>query len=594
MTRVSNKWYTTIYQNSIPTNPIYVLPLSVKFYNQSIGISYPQVLKTEKTIFSPHVDELTIKYMGQSINTVRIKSVDDWSVRLEYMTDAGSMNEINLVKGVPYIYIKSPKNNFEINLLGLSKLESNGNFYSSTKGHVYMIKTDGSKIENPDKLIINNSNELVIALLPNDKLISYFENYQGWNIIDTSHDYIIDNNNLFSNYRYKNSSNSDSLFTIFPHHQDYLSKKIESLGEYKTIRGNLKLVKGFGFSTTNDLFTPSSNFSKAKINQDQVINSLREDISTFIKKGPPASTNYFFGTWLGEGVSLYQLSINYELKTESQDLLEVLDSNLTRALSRYEYNKELNSYISLDPEFGNEKLNDHHFHYGYFIRSAAILVKNNPNLYSKYSSYINEMVADIANLDRSSKRYPYLRNFDIYESHSWADGTGSTPDGNNQESTSEAVNAWYGVYLWSEVTNNPQLRKTSLGLLNSEIIGAKYYWFNYNNMNSDPYKHKIASIVWAGKTDFATWFSPKVNHIYGIQLLPITPASEYLGNFNNFSELLSDWKKSGGSYSAEWSDLFVAWESLYNQASAVSNMNKLVSEKNHTYKSIILNFIYSR
>src|SRR5581483_8552362 len=166
-----------------------------------------------------------------------------------------------------------------------------------------------------------------------------------------------------------------------------------------------------------------------------------------------------------------------------------LEPLFTQSLSNFYYDTSKTSVIAKNPEFGNEVLNDHHFHYGYYIRTAAVLANYDPASLDKNKLMIDMMVQDIANDNRSSDQFPYLRNFDIYEGHSWADGFGKFADGMNQESSSEAINAWYGVYLWSQVTKNLDLEQTSLYLLNTEIQGSKYYWFGKDGVNSTPYAH---------------------------------------------------------------------------------------------------------
>ncbi|HEX7210899.1 MAG TPA: glycosyl hydrolase, partial [Propionibacteriaceae bacterium] len=49
------------------------------------------------------------------------------------------------------------------------------------------------------------------------------------------------------------------------------------------------------------------------------------------------------------------------------------------------------------------------------------------------------------------------RTFDAYAGHSWASGTAPFADGNNQESSSEAITAWTGLALWAKASANPNL-----------------------------------------------------------------------------------------------------------------------------------------
>ena len=56
------------------------------------------------------------------------------------------------------------------------------------------------------------------------------------------------------------------------------------------------------------------------------------------------------------------------------------------------------------------------------------------------------------NPDKDDDMLPFMRNFDVYEGHSWAGGYGDNNSGNNQESASEATFGWAGLYLWGLVT----------------------------------------------------------------------------------------------------------------------------------------------
>jgi len=257
------------------------------------------------------------------------------------------------------------------------------------------------------------------------------------------------------------------------------------------------------------------------------------------------------------------------------------------------YDKALQSYIAIHPEFGNEKGNDHHFHYGYYIRAAAIIGQDDPADLEKWEPFISEMVADIATTARDSKKYPYLRTFNPYESHSYADGFAIFGDGNDQESSSEAMNAWYGVYLWSLATKNTKQTELALSLFNSELLGTKYYWFNTNSIYPQGYSHSIASIVWGGKVDFATWFSGDTNMIYGIQILPLTPASIYLRDMDS-EKYKQDFLSSGGSLNRSWADLFIAWQSFHNKAAALSSLSQLKYFDGSESKSLTSYFVYSQ
>lgn len=81
-------------------------------------------------------------------------------------------------------------------------------------------------------------------------------------------------------------------------------------------------------------------------------------------------------------------------------------------------------------DFGNTYYNDHHFHYGYFILTAAIIGHLDPTWLTKANvDYVNTLVRDVANPSSADKYFPVYRNFDWYHGHSWAHGLYETLDG---------------------------------------------------------------------------------------------------------------------------------------------------------------------
>ena len=134
--------------------------------------------------------------------------------------------------------------------------------------------------------------------------------------------------------------------------------------------------------------------------------------------------------------------------------------------------------VSYTPEYnfsGSDEFNDHHFHYGYFIYAAAILAQYDADFLSAHKDGINLLVADIANY-KTGEELPLRRAYDPYAGHSWASGAAPFSDGNNQESSSEAINAWTGVALWGEVSGNDALEMQAGWLLSNEALTAQRYW----------------------------------------------------------------------------------------------------------------------
>ena len=72
-----------------------------------------------------------------------------------------------------------------------------------------------------------------------------------------------------------------------------------------------------------------------------------------------------------------------------------------------------------------DELNDHHFHYGYFIGAAAAIARRDPSWTKNFGPFVDILVKDVANWERSDTRYPFLRHMDVYAGHSWANGPGA-------------------------------------------------------------------------------------------------------------------------------------------------------------------------
>ena len=121
---------------------------------------------------------------------------------------------------------------------------------------------------------------------------------------------------------------------------------------------------------------------------------------------------------------------------------------------------------------------------------------------------------------------PALRVFDPYAGHSWASGTSPFADGNNQESSSESVNAWNGLALWAQASGDEQMLEQATWMLSLEAATALEYWVEPTL--PEGFEHEVIALNWGGKRDWATWFSAEPSAMLGIQLLPMGPVSGHL------------------------------------------------------------------
>jgi len=123
--------------------------------------------------------------------------------------------------------------------------------------------------------------------------------------------------------------------------------------------------------------------------------------------------------------------------------------------------------------------------------AAALLGKLDPSFVDSHGKYVDAIYHDVAhesNFDSTESVGVFLpgtRHKIWFDGHSFASGMFPFGNGKSQESSSEAVNCYYGAYLWSLTRNgaaeNPFIddsEQTDFArmLLAMELRGAKTYW----------------------------------------------------------------------------------------------------------------------
>lgn len=194
----------------------------------------------------------------------------------------------------------------------------------------------------------------------------------------------------------------------------------------------------------------------------------------------------------------------------------------------FAYYPHWKSLVGVSPSYGSEEFNDHHFHYGYFTFASALLAMQDATFAADYGEMAKLVAKDYANWDRADTRFPFLRTFDIWAGHSWAGGT-SAPGGNNQESSSEAVQSWAGLIFLGEALGDTQMRDAGIAGYAMETQATMEYWFNQAGDVFPPeWKHPVVGMVWSGGNLYGTYFSGDPAWIYAIQWLPASPILSYL------------------------------------------------------------------
>ncbi len=324
-----------------------------------------------------------------------------------------------------------------------------------------------------------------------------------------------------------------TIVGLLPHHQDVRSSRRENLvGRYETLRGPVTAIeaKEFTIRMPKPVITPDPPLHERLKTDRAFLETLRTEIET-----QPAATGdtYAAGKQLLRSALLAHLADGTDDVSLKEQALDAAADGLVSwcgdndDAGRYEYDTRLGGIIGEPTSFGSEHYNDHHFHYGYVIHAAAIVTRLDPDWADDYGDCIDALARDIA-ADFGDTSFPANRYMDVYAGHSWANGLTRFTDGQNQESVSEAVHAWYSVALWGDVVGDAKLGVRGRWLTAMESLGAKTYWFNASRTKTlpDGFAHPMISILWGGKVDYATFFDPSDAAIRGIQFFPATMALE--------------------------------------------------------------------
>ncbi|MCX7407649.1 MAG: glycosyl hydrolase [Planctomycetales bacterium] len=220
-----------------------------------------------------------------------------------------------------------------------------------------------------------------------------------------------------------------------------------------------------------------------------------------------------------------------KLRSELENWLTYSPGEKQKFFAYYPRRKGL---VGFSPSYGSEHFTDHHFHYGYFVFSAGLLSQLQPDFATQYGEMAKLIAKTYANYDRDEQRFPFLRTFDIWRGHSFADGNGF-PDGNNQESTGEAINSWVGLILLGEALGDEDMTAAGVMGYSFETRANVEYWFDpHHDIFPPQYAHNACGMIWCNSIVWGTWFTASPAWIYGIQWLPSSPSLAFYDRERSF------------------------------------------------------------
>ena len=211
----------------------------------------------------------------------------------------------------------------------------------------------------------------------------------------------------------------------------------------------------------------------------------------------------------------------------------------------FAYYDRWGALVGFDPSYDSDTFNDHHFHYGYFVYASALLCMFDDDFRQQYGPMARLVALDYANPYRStsaqqssifkrsdlptsaqrSTSFPSFRTFNPYLGHSFAGGMGNEGNGNGQESSSESMQGWGGVWMLGAALGDEDLMEAGIYGYTLEARGTAEYWFDRGRRNIDytKYLHPYCCNLTMQGVGWWTWFSGDPVWMHSIQWLPISP-----------------------------------------------------------------------
>lgn len=344
------------------------------------------------------------------------------------------------------------------------------------------------------------------------------------------------------------NSQQPVLLGFLPHHYYGTTFNFTlSTFNYLSPRGELRLAEGNDFTFTYPVHSMLPFFpAPLEWKEGFSMPRMKALMADYAERGTFGADTY----WGGKGLTQMMHYMTFALQTGDTAVYQLAKQRLRTILEDwYTYTPgENNKYfarfprfgalVGFDPSYDSDTFNDHHFHYGYFVYASAVLCMLDSDFKTKYGQMVREVAMDYANWHRNDGRNPWFRTLDPYCGHSFAGGMGNQGNGNGQESTSEAMQGWGGVWMLGAALGDQEMLEAGIFGYTLESRATAEYWFDRNRRNIDytKYHHPYCCNLTMQGVGWWTWFSGDPVWMHSIQWLPTSPVlTNYLSEDLTFA-----------------------------------------------------------
>lgn len=603
----------------IPTNDWW----SAKLQNNHVDnlFSYPYAMRTLNsglaTTYIPwgvldNINPLILGVSGLNASQATVADYSDWMVKFEWKNSTHRFSA-NMGIGMPFIYFEKDSQDvasvvvnqgivtIQNEILTVENARNGADFaiYAPTgsswtqSGNVYTSTLNGKNYWSMAFLPLTTTNVSTAAstfqeyayVFPTQTEVNWSYNQQS-SKVKTDFKVYTD---------VKEGLDTNVLLGLLPHQWANLDATSPAPSPtsftYDIVRGELKTLASNHFTVSNTfhgilptlpyLNQYSQGFNPSDL--DNKISALENDQLN------PWTDSYNEGQMMNRLIQSARIAemmkdttaVKSIVKTVKGRLEDWLKSEAGEVAFLFYYRQNWTALLGYPAGHGQDNnLNDHHFHWGYFIHAAAFMEQYEPGWANQWGDMVNLLVRDASSYLRNDSLFPFLRNFSPYAGHCWANGFASFPQGNDQESTSESMQFHSSLIHWGSITNNAAIRDLGIYLYTTEQSAIEEYWFDQNNRIFKPtQQYSLVSRVWGNSYDNGTFWTSDIAASYGIELYPMHGGSLYLGHDTVYAnKLWSEIENNTGILAHQanpnlWHDIMYQYLALTNPQKAIQLYN---------------------
>ncbi len=561
----TNKWWSALAWQGSGNRAMFAHPLALAANPDGLAVSYPNTpfISTRGDEYRYNFFEdfrVSVAGLTRASAPPLVADFSDWTVTAAWDGDA---MRATMGHGMPFVYFTT--NGGEVALTFRQApdviINEEGSALVMIRGRAYgLFAPSGSTwtVENEQiRSTLAGNNYFSLAVLPDDTLET-FANFRAhafvfvtgshveWRYDESASSVVTD---YALDTQVMEGSQTETLFALYRHQWLY-SQDMNTPYAYTSARGEMRVVQGNGFTTTMTYpgILPAmpavDGLSTDEFTREiDRVERFNNDNLRLNLPGPNGEADTY---WTGKGLNRLAMLVPIAeqlgdtaardafittLRARLEDWFSVSESG---ALPHFTYNSNWGALIGYPAAtFGYQtRMNDHHFHHGYFIYAAAMIAMRDPEWASldQWGGMVDLLIRDANSPDANDPMFPRLRSFDVYAGHSWASGANDGDHGANQESSSEAMNFAASLILWGAAVDNQEIRDLGIYLYTTEMIAIQQYWFDVDHaVFPEGFDRSALGILWSDGGHYTTWWTQDPDAIHAINFLPITPASLYLG-----------------------------------------------------------------